>query len=253
MNKLKLHLLSDLHCEFDGYKWNIPKTNADLICLAGDIGNGLFGVEWAVRQSIQLNKPIIFVFGNHDYYYNDLSVLDEARDYVKNTNVYIMEKDIIEFEGYNIAACSLWTNYGLYGPTGKVLAMHSAPKFMADHTSIKNTNGSKFKPEDALRLHEESIDWLKIQLYTLNNLIVITHHTPLAQTIGPEYRGDILSPCFANDFEELIFETKPLIWMSGHTHFNIDTMVGNTRVISNQKGYKNEGVENFDPKRIIEI
>ena len=250
---LKIQLLSDLHCEFDKYKWNIPETDCDLIVLAGDIGNGLWGIEWAIRQSQKLKKPIFFIFGNHDYYYNDLSVLDEAKDYVKNTNVRVLEKDVIEFEGYNIAGCSLWTDYQLYGLTGKVLSMHTAPKFMADHSQIKNANGSKFKPEDALRLHEESIHWLATQLYNLDDVIVITHHTPLAQTIGPEYRGDILSPCFANDFEELIHATQPLLWMSGHTHHNTDILIGDTRVISNQKGYKSENVTGFNPSLIIEV
>lgn len=249
---IKIQLLSDLHEEFLGYNWDIPETDCDLIFLAGDIGNGLYGPEWAIRQSEKLDKIILYVFGNHDYYTCDLSILEEAKEYVKNTDVIILEKDVIDFDGYNIVGCTLWTDYNLYGPTGKVLAMHSAPKFMADHKYIEKY-GRRFKPEDALALHEESIVWLKEQLYGLKNIIVMTHHTPIAQTIGPEYRGDILSPCFANDLEELIFETKPLLWCSGHTHFNIDLMVGDTRVVSNQKGYKNEGVLDFYPDKVIEI
>jgi hypothetical protein len=40
MSKLRLSCFSDLHLEFEGYKWQIPELDTDLLILAGDIGNG---------------------------------------------------------------------------------------------------------------------------------------------------------------------------------------------------------------------
>jgi hypothetical protein len=46
---LKLHILSDIHLEFS--KWpkqvDISRIYADLTVLAGDIGIGLEGLQWA--------------------------------------------------------------------------------------------------------------------------------------------------------------------------------------------------------------
>jgi hypothetical protein len=36
-------------------------------------------------------------------------------------------------------------------------------------------------------------------------------------------------------------------WVFGHTHANVDEMVLNTRIVSNQAGYLGENVCLFDP------
>jgi Icc-related predicted phosphoesterase len=41
--EMKLHVLSDLHTEFADF--SPPKTGADIVILAGDIGVGLGGIE----------------------------------------------------------------------------------------------------------------------------------------------------------------------------------------------------------------
>jgi Icc-related predicted phosphoesterase len=128
--------------------------------------------------------------------------------------------------------------------------MDTAKKYMADHRYIDKGH---FQPEDALRLHNEADDWIKSELGRSTKEIVVTHHAPTHFSISPVYRGDLMSPAFFNDREEFILERQPLIWINGHTHFNIDMMIGNTRVISNQRGYKNEGVQGFNPNLVIEV
>lgn len=252
-HKLRLHLCSDLHGEFTGYTYQLPKLpNIDAYVLDGDIGTGLFGVEWAVREAERLGIPIIYIFGNHDYYKNNLDVINQAKEYIQNTGVIILENDVIELKGYRILGCTLFTDYRLHGPTGEVLARMNAPQFMSDHTYIKNSNGTIFTPADAYAIFEQSFKWLQDNLTGLRD-IVFTHHAPVHQGISPQYRGDVLSPCFASDCEGFILDRQPLLWGFGHTHHNIDIMVGNTRVISNCKGYKNEGVANFQRKLIIEV
>ncbi len=46
--EMKLHVLSDLHTEFA--EFSPPETDADVVILAGDIGVGLGGIEWAARR-----------------------------------------------------------------------------------------------------------------------------------------------------------------------------------------------------------
>ena len=47
---MKLHVLSDLHTEFADF--SPPETDADVVVLAGDIGVGLRGVEWAANGKV---------------------------------------------------------------------------------------------------------------------------------------------------------------------------------------------------------
>ena len=63
---MKLQILSDLHRE--GYNFDIPDIESDLVVLAGDIDKGTDGVRWAIDESERLNKPIIYIFGNHEFY-----------------------------------------------------------------------------------------------------------------------------------------------------------------------------------------
>jgi len=67
---MKLHILSDLHTEFADF--SPPDTNADIVILAGDIGVGLGGIEWAARRFPR--APVIYVPGNHEFYDQDIGL-----------------------------------------------------------------------------------------------------------------------------------------------------------------------------------
>ena len=59
---MKLHILSDLHIEFADFE--LPETDADVIVLAGDIGVGMGGLEWVMKQRASMH--FIYVPGNHE-------------------------------------------------------------------------------------------------------------------------------------------------------------------------------------------
>ncbi len=68
---MKIQILSDLHLEMliDRSKAKIEETDADVVVLAGDIGDADWVVEWAGQQAQRMGKPVVFVPGNHEYYY----------------------------------------------------------------------------------------------------------------------------------------------------------------------------------------
>jgi predicted phosphodiesterase len=70
---MKLHILSDLHTEFADFAPSA--TGADIVILAGDIGVGFGGVEWAARRFPE--TPVIYVPGNHEFYNHDVAFSDE--------------------------------------------------------------------------------------------------------------------------------------------------------------------------------
>jgi len=69
---IKALLLNDLHLEYSESPI-LPEhlKNLDLIIAAGDIGVKLVGVKYLNRLSEQffdLNIPILYILGNHEYY-----------------------------------------------------------------------------------------------------------------------------------------------------------------------------------------
>jgi predicted phosphodiesterase len=91
---MKLHILSDLHTEFA--EFSAPDTNADVVILAGDIGVGFNGIEWAARQFPKV--PVIYVPGNHQFYGHDITLIDEL---VKQfaANIHVLNDDKVVIDG----------------------------------------------------------------------------------------------------------------------------------------------------------
>jgi len=61
---------------------------------------------------------------------------------------------------------------------------------------------------------------------------------------------------FYKEYGELIADSRIDAWIYGHSHTNIDTVIGGTRIISNQMGYAFEDehlMNGFDPAKFIEI
>jgi Icc-related predicted phosphoesterase len=244
--------MSDLHNEFTDYKWQIPNADSDIIVLAGDIGNGLRGVTWAIEQSQRLEKPILMVFGNHEYFECDLSLIDRAREACEESAVTILENDTAYYMGYRFLGTTLWTDYLLWGDAKT--AMDYANNHMRDHRLIRNINGTIFTPHDAVALHHEAMDFLNTALDSLkDNTIVITHHQPTIYGIQPEYKNsrDVLSPAFASDLERLMIRTEPVLWIAGHSHWNFRYQLGDTLIVSNQMGYLSEGLLHFNGEQIV--
>ncbi len=72
---MKLHILSDLHTEFSDFE--APETDADVVVLAGDIGVGTGGIEWAAGQFPDV--PVVYVPGNHEFYGHDIGTTDRLQ------------------------------------------------------------------------------------------------------------------------------------------------------------------------------
>lgn len=247
---IKIQLLSDLHLELmrPAYSWSIPNLESDIVVLAGDIGCGLAACDWILEQSEILGKDIVWVFGNHETYHHDFRLIDDAKNYTKDTRVFLLEKDILEYKGYRLLGATLWTDYLLYGPNCQKVSMQAANDCLNDHRLI---NLGKFKASDALIKHEDTMQWLRENL-TGTKDIVVTHHMPTAYAVNPKYRDHITSTAFASDLDGFILERQPLAWMFGHGHSAVDLMIGKTKCISNPKGYVHEDVD-FNSNLVIEL
>ena len=85
--------------------------------------------------------------------------------------------------------------------------------------------------------------------------VVITHFPPTLEALDRAlYEGQLTNPYFINDCEWLVRQVGAKLWVSGHTHSPFDYRVGDTRVIGNPRGFREEQAQpGFCPTRMVEV
>ena len=120
---------------------------------------------------------------------------------------------------------------------------------------VKEQNYRKFTPLDAIRKHEESLRYIDNASKDQEKVIVVTHMSPSEQSVHPKYKGQfIMNGGYRSHLDEFILD-RPQIrgWVFGHQHDASDFMIGNTRVVSNPRGYPGEDNEGFNPDLVLEF
>ncbi|MHC2148924.1 putative phosphodiesterase [Pseudomonas sp. 210_17 TE3656] len=79
--------------------------------------------------------------------------------------------------------------------------------------------------------------------------VVITHHCPIQEVAGDGHEGH-LGAAYFNEWHDLVAQAD--VWIFGHTHHAVDTIVSGCRVISNPRGYPGERT-GFSPDFTIEV
>ena len=125
---MKIQILSDIHREVireQGSDWHIPKTDSNIIVLAGDIDVGLEAVQWAIDESERLKKSIIMVAGNHEFWGSDITEMRQSMiDLCRGTNVHLLDRHSRVIDGVRFLGTTLWTNYGNNHPGLIKMALH---------------------------------------------------------------------------------------------------------------------------------
>ncbi len=242
----------DWHLEFVDYAYPKPEVAAaDLSVLAGDIGVGVMGLEWAAGN---LPRPLVYVAGNHEFYDGDInSIRDQLRIFADGEQgVFYLDDDVLvlEIKGrqLRVLGSMLWSDFQINGDART--AMEESGRQMNDYRLILN-GGRLLSPTDTLKIHAASRKWLEGELAGdfEGTTVVATHFAPSARSLDPKYRGDELNGAFASDLEGLIEGCGPELWIHGHTHHDVDYMIGKTRIAAHQRGYENQ---DFQPA-VIEI
>lgn len=205
----KYGVVSDLHLEFrdDNFSKELARyyneADCDTLILAGDIHSD---PEKRDRFFMRLEKPYIFVMGNHDYYGGEYFEFD--------------------YQDENIYGCTLWTNFD-NSPSCEFFAK----KEIADFSYIQDFTTDKCR-------EQFTVDRFKI--FESKKPIIVTHFSPSWQSIGAKHSGSTLNPYFHNNLDYQIIDSEIKIWIHGHTHEKADYILGDCRVICNPSGYPNE-------------
>lgn len=261
-----IQLFSDIHNEllrsprFEGLEpFCIPDTASDLVIIAGDYDTKTHGVLKLKEESSRLNKHILYVLGNHEFYGSEYhSLKTKLKALCEGSNVHILDCDEFDLNGeVRFLGCTLWTNYILEGYSREEVR-YCIERGLRDHQVIRienRGNYSRFLTSDALKFHNKELTWLRKQLAKEyhGKTVVITHHAPHPVCQHPGFPVSELSAAFYSDLSDVIENNDVDLWVFGHTHANIDTVVSGTRLISNQLGYPEEDVSGFDYDLVITI
>jgi len=245
---LKLHILSDLHFEYDT-EFKVPQTDADVLILAGDISPGLNGLARFARSSL----PVIYVPGNHEFYGETIHALPAAmRLLARGSSIHLLDNDELQLGGVRFLGTTLWTNYELYGVerSGEVTA--HADRHLNDYICIQGDQGRTLTPGQTVSLHLKAVDWLSRKLAEPfdGKTVVITHHAPHPSSLMSKHEGKLINAAYASDLTHLMGAAS--LWIHGHTHHCVDYTVNGTRIVTNPKGYRDEN-RAFNPAFVVDV
>ncbi|MDV4313670.1 MULTISPECIES: metallophosphoesterase [unclassified Acinetobacter] len=249
---MKLQILSDTH----NSKYSISEQ-ADVIIHAGDFSNRLSGAIEFAEKCKSLNKKFIFVLGNHDYYSSNYSSVVNflKENYPKNA---LLDDNHIKIQDKIFVGGTLFTNFRsnspLTSPEVLLQSQKDAEQSIYDFDQIMiDSDHRTITANDYIELfkkYHENIMKFKDQ----DNVIVITHFPPHLACLDP-YWGThpvaaALNPYFINDLDVKGFK----LWIAGHTHTSVDTVVDGCRLVINPLGYPPEqGKNGFRENLIIEV
>lgn len=256
---MKILVASDIHLEF-GEPWEPPDVGYDVLVLTGDIHVGTKGFK---RFRGWMDRPMIYVAGNHEYYGQNMpATIRSLRGLGAEGGralSFFLEQSTTEIDGVRFLGCTLWTDFEVFGCDRRDEAMAVAVRSMRDYWKIYIAKDGPTKvllsPHDTLRFHEQSRDWLARELAKPFDgpTVILTHHAPSMKSIAPRFRGDLMTAAFASNLEAMIEEFQPAAWIHGHTHVACDYHIGATRVVGNPRGYPGETFVGYRPRLVVEI
>ncbi|WP_218940906.1 metallophosphoesterase [Allopusillimonas soli] len=253
---VRLQIMSDLHLGQSGFE--VPSTDADIVVLAGDINRPQQAVAWARN----IDKPVLYVPGNHEFYGGNLrDTVPALRHHAQDSRIQILDNDETVLYGLRFLGSTLWSSFDLDGPgAAREHAIAEALGFIRDFSRIGSADnpGAPFSPDEMEALFARNRSWLQERLDqpAVENTVVITHHAPSRRSIHPRFAGSPLNACFVSDSEHLLDGRRAFLWIHGHTHNSFDYAVNGTRVLCNPRGYPMNGaIENdaFNPAFTVDV
>jgi Icc-related predicted phosphoesterase len=97
---------------------------------------------------------------------------------------------------------------------------------------------ARWTPEDSVVDHKRMLDYVDLVTRNPGNYIVVGHHCPSELSVAEVYKGNLLNAAFRSSLDDFI-QARPQIklWLHGHTHYNFNYWIGETRVVCNPRGY----------------
>lgn len=253
---MKISFGSDLHIEF-AYLDIENKDNADVLVLAGDI---CVAEHWNLTRCDDFfNKcadefeHVIYIMGNHEFYHGDIV---KSFEFIKEKlshrkNIHVLNNECLVIDGFKFVCSTLWTDCN----NNDVMTASVIRNGMNDYKLIRNGD-MKLTPEHTMKLHAESLEFIKREVNNDDNIIiVVTHHAPSMKSIEQDHIHDFrMNGAYKSDLDEFIEQNDIALYIHGHTHHCVNYMIDTTIVASNQRGYVGyESIANNFSLKTIEL
>jgi len=282
---LKIAIASDLHLEFGDL--NLQNTvDADVLVLAGDImvaadlhdhpepatpykpeiikilgsrqRKAMEYRDFIKRVSFQF-KHVVVIAGNHEFYHGKwiASIQTLRNEYGKCTNVHFLERDLVTIDEVTFVGGTLWTDFN----KGDPMTIHAIRDMMNDYRMIRHDgmNYAKIRPVHVLRRHRDTLDYFKtvIDERKDHKIVVVSHMAPSHLSVNERFKHEtLMNGAYYSDLSEFILD-RPQIkyWLHGHMHDSVNYEIGDTRVISNPRGYVgvDRGTQQEEPYLLISV
>jgi len=254
---IRIQFASDLHLEFEHRpqdRVQIPITRGTTaLVLAGDIHSEITGMDGFVRQ-LAKQAPVVMVAGNHEFFGHELNdTYRKLADWAASIpDVHFLYDQAVEIDGVTFLGSTLWSNFD----HAHAALMKKSTSMMADYAVIADRDDprKRLRPERILREHQHSIAFLERELRARDpaRTVVVTHHAPSLQS--SKVKGKDWDLLYGSDYDALIEDCGPALWIHGHIHHSFDYRIGRTTVACNPRGYLNYGQNaQFDPARSFRI
>ena len=263
------------------------------ICVAADIGSpdphGIMEgarsnriVDFFKRCSFQF-PHVIYVLGNHEHYHGDFATTyNKIQSMLESnmlSNVYLLDNEIKQIDDVTFIGGTLWTDMNKEDPR----TLSSIRGMMNDYRVIRNSSKKvsykgympnpddpdkdivTFHERDATFCPEDSVEDHKAMLAVIcdavaenpaGKFVVVGHHSPSKLSTKPQYQDDVIvNGAYSSDLSEFILDhPKIKLWTHGHTHYDFDYVIGETRIVANPRGYigYEAQADHFQPK-LIEV
>lgn len=256
MGNLKIQIASDLHLEFSANSSHLKlyplEIIGDILLLAGDIdylredGNYVHPFwDWASTNY----KQVIVVIGNHELYkgYN-INRLKDGTILPIRDNVAFYYNAVVRVDNVDIIVSTLWAKVE---PINAMATRSSVADFRCIMDGDHSLTMDRFNAE-----HERCLEFIKEAVASSNaeKIVVATHHVPSNMLSSPDFEGSRINGAFVSEQYSFIESNSINYWIYGHSHRNIDAVIGNTQCISNQLGYTFAGEQHsFNRVKFIEV
>lgn len=211
---------------------------SDVLVVAGDLASHDH-LEQSVDWLCSKFPHVVYVPGNHEYYFSDRDTVNSDLVKLKNRfqNFHPINCETVEIDGQRFIGATGWfpnqTDNWMY------------ESMLNDFRLVKS-----FK-EWNYELHDEHRNFLLENVLPTD--VVVTHHAPTELSIHSRFAGSQYNRFYVANFQDVIQKCEPKLWIHGHMHNGFDYEYQQTRVVCNPMGIRYLGEKDCQPEKTIKV
>jgi len=237
-----VRLFSDIHLSSESYTISPQHHDKDaVLVLAGDLGEQYAYPVPFVEKCCRQFKHVIYVLGNHEFYYGEYYAVKAAWKEVEERidNLYVLDNETKIIGDIRFIGSTMWTDINHGNPTD----MANVGNCLNDFRVIRIDNGGDadytFTVGDSMELHKLSVEYITSELEQPfdGTTFVVTHHAPSPLLVHEDYKDSDINSAFYANCDHLIDKYDIDTWMFGHMHQANNLVIGDTQTYCNPRGY----------------